>query len=301
MQVIERDFQWQDWSEEKEHAKIIVPSSLADSVIDAFYGDEETKGAHFPWVKADERGLRIRPRELTIFAGINGHYKSLITSQIALHLMRQDEPVLIASFEMRPQQTMYRMTRQALGTLTPSTDYVRKFHNWTDDRLWIYDHLGTCLPHQVRAVCRYAAMKLGCKHVVIDSLMKCTQKTDDYSEQKLFIAGLCALELELGIHILLVAHARKSGAETDRIDKFSIRGAGEIADQADNVVLVQRNKLKKQEEDDLDQEDEPDVFVTWAKQRSGGFEGTFGFWFDEEALTVVEKSGGCWPRINLEG
>ena len=303
MQVIPNDFRWEDWSPAREHAKIIRPSSLAGKVVDTFYGDEETKGAHFPWDKTGNKGLRIRDREVTIYSGPRGSYKSLVTGQIALHLMRQDERVLIASFEMRPEQTMHRLTRQATGTDQPSIEWVNRFHKWTDDRLWIYDHLGRCLPHQVEAVCRYATQELGIKHIFIDSLMKCTKEADDRTEQKNFVSSLCAMALEYGVHINLVAHTRKPTAGVNGFDSNDVRGAGEIADQVDNIVMVWRDKHEEEEKKpdaNLDTEEKPDVYLKWDKQRNGAYEGKLGFWFNARSLAVVERPNGHWPRIALE-
>lgn len=300
MQLIEDDFNWQDFDVAPERAKVIAASTLTDDVINLFYGPDEAKGEYLPWDKASNHGLRLRSREVTVYAGINGHYKSTVTSQIALHLMRQDERAMIASFEMRPAQTMRRMSRQAAGSAEPSMAFLRKFHQWTDDRLWIYDQLGNCEARKILAVCRYAAGELKVRHLFIDSLMKCVPGTDDYTAQKLFIGDLCALALTFDVHIHLVAHARKSGAETDHIDKFSVKGASEIGDQADNVVLVQRNKIKEKAKDKGEVDDgKPDVFYTVAKQRNGAYEGVLGFWFNQDAMTFVEKPDGIWPRIYL--
>lgn len=300
MQLIADNFNWQDFDVAPERTKVVQASTLADEVINLFYGPDEAKGEYLPWDKATNHGLRIRSREVTVYAGINGHYKSTVSSQIALHLLRQDQKAMIASFEMRPAQTMQRMSRQAGGCAEPGIAFLRKFHQWTDDRLWIYDYLGNCEPRKILAVCRYAAGELGIKHIFIDSLMKVVAGTDDYTAQKQFIGDLQTIALGLDIHIHIVAHARKSAAETDHIDKFSVKGASEIGDQTDNLVLVQRNKLKEKAKDKGDADDgKPDVFYTVAKQRNGAYEGVLGFWFNQDSMTFVEKPSGSWPRIYL--
>jgi twinkle protein len=299
VQLIEDKFDWLEYDTAPERPKVIRASTLASQVVDLFYGPEEAKGDYFPWRKTTDRGLRLRRREVTIYAGINGHYKSTTTSQIALGLMRQDVPCLIASFEMRPAETMKRMTRQAAGTAEPSIDYLHRFHKWTDDRLWIFDHLGNCKERQILAVCRYAALELGVKHLFIDSLMKCVAGPDDYGAQKMFVGDLGAIALALDVHVHLIAHARKSGAETDSIDKFSIKGASEIGDQADNLILIQRNKRKELSKAAAGDADQPDVFLNVAKQRNGAYEGSLGFWFNPGAMTLVERPGSSSPSVQL--
>jgi twinkle protein len=298
MKTIPDDFDWQAFDELPERSKVIPASKMADEVVDLFYGSEEVKGAFLPWEKTMDK-LRVRPREVTLYAGINGHGKTMLTSAIALGLMRQDERVLLCSFEMRPGQTMQRMTRQAAVSAEPSIPYIRAFHKWTDDRLWIYDHFGTCEPHKAIAVAQYAARELGVKHVFVDSLMKCVRGSDDYTGQKVFVGDLCTLALAHDMHVHLVAHARKGQHEGDALDKFDIRGAGEIADQVDNVVMIQRNKRKEAAREKGEADDSPDVFVNVCKQRHGNYEGTLGFWFDGASGTYCERSNGRQPALNL--
>jgi twinkle protein len=299
--LIEEKFNWQEYDELPERSKVIPASNLADEVVDLFYGTKEAKGAYLPWEKAADK-FRVRRREVTLYAGINGHGKSLVTSQIALGLMRQGEPTLLCSFEMRPSASMQRMTRQAAVTGEPSIPYIRAFHKWTDSRLWIYDHFGTCRPEKALAVCQYAAREFGVKQFVVDSLMKCVAGTDDYTGQKLFVADLGTLAAAYDGHVHLVAHARKGQHEGDTLDKFDIKGAGEISDQVDNVVIVQRNKRKeKLREDGKDIVDnDPDAFFTICKQRHGAYEGTLGLWYDAPSGCYVERPNGSAKPLNLQ-
>lgn len=300
MRLIPDDFDWRAYDELPERSKVIPASSLADAVVDEFYGSEEAKGAFLPWDKARDK-FRLRANEVTLWAGVNGHGKSLVTSQVALGLMRQGDPVLIASFEMPTRKTMRRLSSQAAVSGEPSIPYIRAFHAWTDGRLWLYDHLGTCRPEQAVAVAHYAARELGVKHVVIDSLMKCVRGTDDYSGQKEFVGDLCSLALATGAHVHLVAHMRKGERETDAVDKFDVRGAGEIADQVDNVVLVQRNKRKERAIERGEPDDgAPDLFLGVVKQRHGAYEGTLGLWFDAPSLTYSGAPGKRAAFIPIE-
>ncbi len=252
-------------------------SAVVDEVIDAFYGPNEDRGAYLPWNKAMDK-LRLRKREVTVYAGINGHGKSGVACQIALGLARQAERSLLCSFEMRSAQTMQRMTRQAAADDAPSIPYIRAFHRWTDDRIWLYDHFGACDPRRVLAVCRYAARELGVRHVFVDPLMKVVRDTDDYtgSEGVRWRSLLACARLRLCTCISSRTR-RRVRSELDDIDKFDVKGAGEITDQADNVVLIQRNKKKEAKVAKGVEDHSPDVWFTVAKQRHGDYEGTSAF------------------------
>lgn len=299
MRLIDDNFDWQQYDELPERSKVVPASAFADEVVDAFYGPQDAHGAFLPWDKAMDK-LRLRKREVTVYAGINGHYKSTVTSQIALGLMRQGEPALICSFEMRPAATMQRMTRQAAVSAEPAIPYIRAFHAWTDSRLWLYDHFGNCEPRKAIAVCNYAAREFGIKHVVVDSLMKCVRAPDDYAGQKMLVGDLCSLALAADIHVHLVAHARKGNNETDALDKWDIKGASEITDQVDNVVLIQRNKRKEGMKERGEADDgSPDLFFRIDKQRHSGYEGTIGLWFDASSMSFAERPNGTPKPLNL--
>ena len=67
-----------------------------------------------PWTNTHS-SFAYRPGEVTVYAGSNGGGKSLLTGQIALHLVKQKQKVVIASFEMKPIKTLERMLRQFAG------------------------------------------------------------------------------------------------------------------------------------------------------------------------------------------
>lgn len=299
MKLISDTMRFDEYRTTPDKSRVVRASSLADRVVDLFYGENSAQGAYLPWDKTTDR-VRLRAGEVSVYAGVNGNGKSLFTSQVALGLMNQGETVLIASFEMRVDTTMKRMTKQAAGSDSPSVRYIRDFAAWTDGRLWMYDHYGVCKPDACLAVLRYCADELGIKHLVVDSLMKIVEGEDDYNGQKSFVGELCALAQAWNVHIHLVHHAKKSAAETDKIDKFSIKGSGAIADQADNIFLIQRNKKKEAEvAAGTVLTGVPDVFLTTAKQRNGEYEGTIGMWYVPGAQTFVDREGGRAPYITV--
>ena len=69
----------------------------------------------------------------------------------ALDLIAQGEPVLLVSLEMLPRKTLYRMCRQATAHDQPSQERRAEFLRWTDDRLWLFDHVGRLTPQRCRA------------------------------------------------------------------------------------------------------------------------------------------------------
>jgi len=283
MQLINDSINFADYMQEPEHHNVNPASDWLKATIDAFY--EPSNEARVPgmlWHKTMDK-IKFRPGEVSLWAGINGHGKSMFLSQVVLDLCYQAERCMVASFEMKPVKQMHRMSRQASGSRLPDREFLEVFHQWTDGRLWLYDHVGSVEWRKVIAVMRYAVKEFGITQFVIDSLMKCVKGEDDYNAQKDFVNELCSFAQTHGAHVHLVHHVRKGESEHKAPGKFDVKGAGAITDQVDNVFIVWRNK-KAEEENNGD----PSCLLLCEKQRNGEYEGKLGFWFDMESQQYVE-------------
>lgn len=284
MQLIPDSINFHEYMEEPEAHAVRPASDWLEATIDAFYAPpDSTPVPTMLWQKTRDK-VKFRPGEVSIWAGVNGHGKSMFLSQVTLDLCYQAERVMVASFEMNPVKQMHRMSRQAYGGREPAIPFLNNFAKWTDDRLWIYDHVGSVEWRKLIAVMRYACKQFGITHFVIDSLMKCVKGEDDYNAQKDFVNELCAFAQSHNVHVHLVHHVRKGESEHKTPGKFDIKGAGAITDQVDNVFIVWRNKKAEQE----DNNQEPTAMLACEKQRNGEFEGKFGFWFDVESQQYLE-------------
>jgi len=282
---------------EPQDKRRIVPAFMyQDQVIEYFHGDGKNKGQVLPWSNTHHH-IHLRPNEVSVWAGVNGHGKSLVLNQVMLAVMAQGAKSCIASFEMTPMQTMQRMTRQAVGANVPTVEAIKHFHDeWTDGRLWVYDQMNSVNPHTLLAVIRYCRYAIGMDHFVIDSLMKCGIGADDYNKQKWFINELCVIAKDTGMHIHLVAHSRKKETEKTVMDKFDIKGTSEITDMVDNVFTVWRNKkkedAKRDPEPDMKLLSMPDAIVNCDKQRHGEWEGKIPLWLQPESMQFMGREHG---------
>jgi len=270
--------------------KVVRASSYVDDVIAYYHAGEPIKGAKMPWQKT-HNFIRFRPGEVTLWAGMNGHGKSLVLGQIMLGFTADKQRTCIASMEMKPSISLARICRQAFGTTLPDADFIRRFHSATDGLLWLYDQQGSVRPAMMLAVVRYCADKLRVDHFVIDSLMKCGIDEDDFNKQKHFVDALTAVARDTGIHIHLVAHSRKKADEYSPPGKMDVKGTGTITDQVDNVITVWRNKRKEAEiQEGINKSaHDPDALLICDKQRNGEWEGRIGLWFLPHALQFVEN------------
>lgn len=255
----------------------------------------------------------FRTGEVTLYAGGNGGGKSLLTGQIAMSLVKQNQKVCLMSFEMKPERTLERMTRQfscedlsnpllanRKNVIVNSMDRLMKF---TDKKMWLYDQQGTVTSDQVIAVSRYCAMELKINHIFIDSLMKCVRGEDDYNSQKYFIDELTALARDHQVHIHVVHHIRKGDKVSDMPNKFDIRGASAITDMVDNVFIVHRNKSKElaRKENKKVDPNTADTILMCEKQRNGEFEEHYHLFYHKESQQFIDDVNGVPMAFDTEG
>ena len=272
-----------------EHLKIKRPSEYLDAV-EQYFAEDLTGGLELPFKKtADD--FKIRMGEITLLTGYSGHGKSAWLNQVMLGLMKQ-EKTMIASFEMLPKATLGRMCQQT-GEALPNYEYIKDFLSKLEHNLYLYDPEGETTSNKVIEVIYYCAEKLGVKLMVIDSLMKCGINEDDLNKQKAFANKLAVAARDLGIHLFLVAHSRKTPSEHDNASKFDVAGSANLTNLVDNVISVHRNKKREEEvlNGSLDTEimNQPPSAVYLLKQRHGrGIETKWGFGFKPETFQYTE-------------
>jgi twinkle protein len=224
-------------------------------------------------------GIRIRPGEMSVWAGINGHGKSTMLVQVLLWLADQGSRGLVASFEMEPERSIQKMFHMFVGGPFEDEAQLDRFNDYCKDKLWIYTQTGTVASSRVLELMHYGVQELGIQQFVIDSLMKCGLGVDDYSAQKMFVDELSTFAKDNGVHVHLVAHSRKRDNENSPISKFDIKGAGEITDMADNVFTLFRNKTEDRQA--------PDAILICDKQRHGDWEGRLNLNFNAGAKLFI--------------
>lgn len=280
-----------DFFECVDAAKTLDPSALR-SVGD--FSDEAWEALH----PTDQRALgteppipmpwRCRFGEVSLWCGINGHGKSQMLLQFALHDASQGERVCVASLEMPAAKVTSQLVRMALGMM-PRIDQRTEADaavTWLAESFWIVDRVGVMYWRELLPVLEYSAKRYGCTRFVIDSLVRCGIGEDDYDQQKAFVGALTDFAGRFG-HVHVVAHPRKGVDELKAPGKMDVRGSGTLADLVHNGFTVWRNKEKEQKleaaaPDDFSAriryEAWKDGQISIWKQREGGDEPARSIW-----------------------
>ncbi len=265
---------------------------LRDDLKSYAKGEFFAKGQKLPWLKTHHQ-IELRPAELSLWGGSTGHGKSLMIGQVVLSLLEQKQRCLIASFEMPPVATLFRMARQATGMKQPTDIAIDRFSNWGNENLYLYKHTGMVDANKVAAMCRYASEVLNIQHLVIDNLMTCVNGEDDYNAQKNFVAAVKSISLSTGMHIHLICHVKKLNNEKEIPILNDIKGSSAITSFADNVFLVWKNMDKARIMADrptfIDRE-ESDAMLNCAKNRNGEGTPLYKLWFDYKSQQFIESA-----------
>lgn len=224
--------------------------------------------------------FRLRAGEVTLLSGISSHGKSTLWSQILSEAIGDRLKCFFASLEVPAGISLGIMARQYLGLEEVPSDLLKDWLNWLAGRLWLYSEFGTQSSALMMETLRYCRARHGVDIAVIDSLMKLDILGDDYNGQCAFLNTLTKFCIETGCHVILVAHPRK-GRNEDPVGKLDIKGSSDLFNQADNVVILWRNKAK--EEGSAKEKDNADAQVSVEKQRFNGIEFKHNLWFNAMA------------------
>lgn len=255
-----------------------------DKLIELIEGKGE-HGHSMPWAGFAGK-MEFRPAEMTLWGGYKGHGKSLVASQVLEHLMdKHGQKVFIISPEFPAHRVLYRLLVQSLETRYPDKDLLDNWLGIVKEQLWIYDQQRSLTPRDVPALCRYAIQRYGVQHILIDSLMKCGISPEDYGEQKKLVDTIQQVAHNSNAHVHLIAHLRKGKSDEEIGGLHDVKGASEIADLCENVIIVWRNKNKEINQGT----NEPDAVIKVEAQRNGdGWIGKLSMSFDKRTMKLKD-------------
>jgi twinkle protein len=279
-------------------------SDYTDRVVHLFWpGHDDHIGYCVPYGKIGDK-LFFRPAEMTLWSGAAGSGKSQIISDCIPHWIKQGSRICLASLEMKGEQTLRRLCKQAGGVDRPTASFIGRIMEWLDTGLLIYERVGKAGVPALLEVFDYARAKYGCDQFVIDSLMRLGIAQDDYNGQEKAVFQIVDWTIQHNVHLHLVAHSRKGEKGQGAPETEDIKGAMEIGANAFNILTVWRNRRHEEAIDAAETDairaelnDKPGVMLNIAKQRNGDFEGKIGLWFDQNTYRYHSSfDRGLWDR-----
>jgi twinkle protein len=235
---------------------------------------------HWPY-----SGFWFRPGEVTLWGGFAGVGKSTFLNFLKSQLLADQTAIFEASLEMKVETTLRKLATIFNGEKL-NDDSARAFVRGAGEYLIFADVVGSMKQEELMEMLWFAFRRYGCAHLMIDSLMRIEELEEDYPAQGQFCNRLQDFAKETGCHVHLVAHLAKPSQTVVRPSMYSIKGSSLMVNNADNVILVNKNpdkeKLRVQDKltPDIDASTH-DAEVTVEKQRETGWTGMFKLKFDK--------------------
>ena len=260
----------------------------------------------------DRKALGFILGEISIVSGTNGSGKSSWLNCVALNAIQRGFKVAMFSGELMKEKVKAWLNQVAAGRefvkklygyddfyYVPK-DVTAKIDAWTKDKIFLYDNkYGRNWSRLLESVRNVVETK-GVNLLILDNLM--TLDLDAFSgdkneKQSSFVNSLADLAKQANIHIILVAHPRKSLTFLRRED---IGGSGDITNLADNVYIIHRcNKdFERRAPEHLGQEEVTKIVqgdcysnvVEVCKNRFvGSVDNIFGYYYELETKRFMES------------
>lgn len=261
---------------------LVSPDYYMSDVQEIFRQGTQMFGTPTPWTALTDILKGWRNSELTIWSGRNGSGKSTVLNQVILDAAAKGEKSCIYSGEMPPPRYLRWAVIQHKENPSPPEYIIADSLTWMTGKIYILNTTGTITPTELLDNFEYAARRYGVKHFVIDSLMKIKiNQNDEYNQQKEFMDLLTDFQKTHKSHIHLVAHPRKTPADTDEPGKVDVKGSSHITDVADNVLVLYRTSEEQKEKSIKKGVVPADMVLFVKKNREFGVEGKVQMWFDD--------------------
>jgi twinkle protein len=284
----------------RDPAELRNVGDFEDDIIAEYSRVDE--GMYLPWEKSWE-DLLLRDGETSLWAGVSGHGKSAIISNVVGWQALRGTRCCVASMEFRTAMWLMRMNRQMCGTDKPSEAFARAVNRELAKVMYAFDVSGRAKGKRILEVFRYSHRRYQTQLFVIDNLTKCGFSDDDYAGQKDFVEELTDFARITRSHVAIVAHMRKGEDENRPAGKMAVKGSGGVTDMVDTSIEIWRNKpreralkaLAEKPDDEAVQkmaekyQAQADTLLLVNKQRATGKEPVINLWFDSMSTQFLSS------------
>lgn len=249
----------------------------------------------------DKKMRGLKKGFVTCISGLRGCGKSSIISQIALNVIQDGFRVAMFSGELTAQNVQKWITLQAAGkhnvfetsyenyfTYTPET--LESISKWLNGKLFVYNNNYGNKYLDIEQRLESCIVDNKVDLVILDNLMSMNITLldyDKYQQQSKFVERLETFAKQYNVHIIFVAHPRKSQGFL-RLDDVS--GSNDIVNRVDNAFIMHRvnEDFKRLSKEMFRWKDDNPLYhctnvIEICKDRDGGTQDKFiPLWFERE-------------------
>ncbi|XP_060557003.1 twinkle mtDNA helicase-like [Ruditapes philippinarum] len=268
------------------HQSILTFANVRQEVYAEFADFNQVSGVKWKrYTKLNKLLKGHRRGELTILSGPTGSGKTTFTSEYALDLCMQGVNTLWGSFEISNVRLIKMMMQQFCEKSI--SKHLDEFDAIAEDfatlPMYFMAYYGEEQMRNVLEAMSHAVYIHDISHVIVDNLQFMIGM--DYNERNRFfkqdqvVSSFRNFATEKNCHVTLIIHPRKLN-ETEELSTASIFGSAKVTQEADNILLIQDQRLTKSSRK---------KYVQIAKNRFDGDLGIMTLNFNKENLTFETK------------
>lgn len=258
----------------------------------------------------DEKMRGLKKGFVSCLSGLRAAGKSSVISQLTVEAAEQGYRTALFSGELKPKNLLKWLLLQAAGKQYVSqtqydyyyvvrSPYDEIISKWLDEKVWVYNNYYGNNFGSIMTQIRKCVTEHKVDLVILDNMMALNlmeMGSDKYQQQSHFVECLEDYAKQANIHILFVAHPRKSTGFL-RLDDVS--GSNDIVNRVDNAFILHRvnedfKRLSKEmfkwkQDDPLYQ---CSNVIEICKDRDGGVQDEFVPLYFEQSTKRLRNSPG---------
>jgi twinkle protein len=251
--------------------------------VHELHSQSKARGTLTEWKDFDGKLGGLRSNELTILTGETASGKTTWAANLGYRLSKENHPVLIASFEMKPVPILRKMIQMETGY--PFFDLgkreIEESLNTISIRpLYFVDVYGQIGLRELKDGISYARRRHGIEFVILDHLHFFLRYSGDQERQAIdqALRDIKSWAMDLDLHIVLIVHPTKLTYDNKVVHLNDLKGSSGLKQIPDNVLSIWRsrdgNDLKSPQNEIVlyilkvrdDEGDEGNVILTFDKR-----------------------------------
>ena len=219
--------------------------------------EDEKASAFYPYEGLNRKLFGIRKREIVTICGGSGIGKSLMTKEIAYHLIKSGKRIGIISLEESLKRTCegiiglhlnkpIHIDREKVTEQELEKGYKETIGN---GNVFLYDHWGSVEEDTILNKIKFFAKALDIEYLIIDHISIIVSGLETYDERKtidVLMTKLRALTEQLNIGVIIISHLKRPEGNKDHTDGLKtslgqLRGSASIAQLSDICLGVERS------------------------------------------------------------
>ena len=258
----------------------------------------------------DQKMRGLKKGFVTCLSGLRAAGKSSIISQLTIEAVQQGYRTALFSGELQPKNLLKWLTLQAAGkAYVKETQYDNYYvvpepygeviSKWMDEKVYVYNNYYGNEFSSIMDQIRKCVVEHKVDLVILDNMMALNlmeMGSDRYQQQSHFVECLENFAKAANVHILFVAHPRKSVGFL-RLDDVS--GSNDIVNRVDNAFILHRvnNDFRRLTKDMFKWKDDNELYqstnvIEICKDRDGGVQDEFIPLFFEDSTKRLRNSPG---------